>query len=218
MNPDIDLLLLDFGGVVLKHPFELHHVTERLLGLEPGAIPWFGSVDPSTDPMWQRAMDGELTETDYWNQRATEIGELAGRPLTRDDYFDVLYEEPTLELMRTEAFDVVRAARDAGYAMSILTNDLLTFRGQEWADKVTFFEHADHIIDCGVVGSLKPDPRAYEAAVETTGVEASRTFFVDDLTANVVGAEAAGMQALWFDVANASASWAAVAKRLEIGP
>jgi putative hydrolase of the HAD superfamily len=213
---DIDVLLLDFGGVVLLHPFELHHRTERLLGLEPGTLNWFGSLDPSTDPLWAETMAGRLTEVEYWDQRAAEVGQLAGRPMSRGDFLDLLYEQPDRELMRDDAFEVVNAARSAGYRVSVLTNDLMTFRGPEWAAKVEFFELMDHVIDCAVAGSLKPNPGAYQAAVDATGVAAERMLFVDDLTANVDGARAAGMEAIFFDVAQPAKSWASVATALGV--
>jgi len=48
------------------------------------------------------------------------------------------------------------------------------------------------------VGSMKPDPRIYEVAIERAGVPACEVFFVDDRDDNVAGALAAGIDAVQF--------------------
>jgi len=48
------------------------------------------------------------------------------------------------------------------------------------------------------VGALKPDPRTYQAILNTLGVKAQEALFVDDSPANVAGARAAGMAAVRF--------------------
>ena len=106
------------------------------------------------------------------------------------------------------------AARAARYGVSVLTNDLRAFHGPHWELEVDLLQRMDHIVDCSDTGILKPHRRAYERAVEITGVPAERQLFVDDLPLNVQGAEAAGMDAVWFDIAHAAESWAAVAARL----
>ena len=108
----------------------------------------------------------------------------------------------------------MEAARAAGYGVSVLTNDLSAFHGPDWQDGVAFFDLVDHIVDCSATGVLKPDPRAYARACEVVGVDPRRILFVDDLVHNVNGARDAGLEALWLDVAQASASWASVAARL----
>jgi hypothetical protein len=49
------------------------------------------------------------------------------------------------------------------------------------------------IVDDSVTGILKPDPRAYAAAVAALGAQACDVVFVDDLPRNVAGARAFGM-------------------------
>ena len=46
---DYDVLLLDFGGVCLLNPVEMHARTEAVLGLPAGTFEWMGPVDPDTD-------------------------------------------------------------------------------------------------------------------------------------------------------------------------
>jgi len=212
-----DVLLLDFGGVCLLNPVELHAKAEGLFGLEPGSLPWLGPLDPSTDELWRRMIAGDgVTERQYWTKRAGDIGRLAGRELSRDEYMHRLYDPPTDGLVRPEAEAVVEAAFEAGYGVSVLTNDMRDFHGREWEKGIPFLQRVDHIIDCSDTKILKPDPRAFERAIEITGATPDRILFVDDQPLNVQGAVNCGLDAMWFDIADAAGSWAEVGRRIEL--
>jgi putative hydrolase of the HAD superfamily len=210
-----DVLLLDFGGVCLLTPFELHRYLEAQLGLPHESVTWMGPFDPSTDDLWRELFaDAALKEREYWHRRAGIIGDLVGRPLSTADYVRILYEPPRPELVRHEANHVVQQAQAAGMGVSILTNDLRAFHGTEWEKSVPLLQRVDHIVDCSDTHILKPDPRAYERAIEFVGVSAERVLFVDDQPLNVQGAAEFGMSTLWFDVTHAKQSWDEVAQRI----
>jgi len=209
------VLLLDFGGVCLLNPVELHRRTESLLGLEEGTLAWMGPVGPDTDPLWQRMLAGDgVTEREYWAQRAIDVGVAAGRDFSIRDYMDLLYDPPFAEMIRPAAVEVVTSARAVGLGVSILTNDMRAFHGKQWEASVGFFDLVDHIVDCSDTGCLKPDPRAYQRAVDIIDVEPGRVLFVDDQPANAEGATSFGIDAIWFDVADAEGAWSSVAERL----
>ena len=211
-----DVLLLDFGGVCLLNPVELHSRAESVLGLAAGTFDWMGPVDPETDPLWQRmvAGDGELSERDYWAERAAEVGEAAGRTLTTRDYMTLLYQPPVPDMIRPEATAVTTRALEAGLGVSVLTNDMRAFHGREWEFDVEFLQLVDHIVDCSDTDILKPDPRAFRRAIDLIGAEPARVLFVDDQPLNVRGASDFGLDTMWFDIAHAADSWHAVADRL----
>jgi putative hydrolase of the HAD superfamily len=210
-----DALLLDFGGVCLLNPVELHGHVERELGLPAGTFEWLGPVDPSTDELWRRMVAGNgLSEREYWRQRAAEVGRVAGRPMTLEKYMKLLYDPPRPGMVRTEAIDVIDRALAAGFGVSVLTNDLRAFHGPHWERDVELLQRVDHIVDCSDTGILKPDPRAYQRAVDITGIGRDRLLFVDDQPLNVKGAETCGIDAIWFDVANPADSWKTIATRL----
>lgn len=211
----IDVLLLDFGGVCLLNPVELHSRATSALGLAEGTFEWMGPVDPSTDELWQRMIAGDgITERDYWAIRAQDVGRAAGHELSLRQYMTMLYEPPTPELIRPEATAIVQAALAAGYGVSVLTNDMRAFHGREWEHGIDFLQIVDHIVDCSDTDILKPDPRAFARAEEIIGVSADRMLFVDDQPGNVEGAVAAGLEAMWFDIASAADSWRDVGRRL----
>lgn len=211
-----DLLLLDFGGVCLQNPVEMHSRVEQRLGLAPGTFEWLGPVDPETDELWRRMIGGELTEREYWRIRAAEVGEAAGAEMSTADYMTMLYDPPTPEMVRPDAVATVEAARAAGIAVSLLTNDMRAFHGPTWEQGVDFLRLIDHIADCSDTDILKPDPRAFERAADMTGVGYDRTLFVDDQPLNVAGAEAVGLDTIWFDIAKPADSWARVADHLDL--
>lgn len=214
---EFDVLLLDFGGVCLVNPVELHARAETVLGLPAGTFEWMGPVDPTTDPLWQEMVSGDgLSEREYWALRAVDVGNAAGRDLDLRGYMTMLYDPPVPEMIRPEATAVVTAALAAGYGVSVLTNDMRAFHGKEWEDGVEFFELVDHIVDCSDTDILKPDPRAFQRAVDIIDVDPARVLFVDDQPLNVEGADVFGLEGFWFDIANATDAWSDVACRLDL--
>ena len=210
-----DLLLLDFGGVCLLNPIEMHHVAEAKLGLAPGTFSWLGPLEPSTDELWQELTLGDgLREREYWTRRAADVGAAAGRPITLAQYMELLYEPPSDELIRPACTRVVDQAFAAGLSVSVLTNDLSAFHGPEWQAGISLLQRVDEVIDCSDTGILKPDPRAYQRAMEITGFGPDRILFVDDQPLSVEGAIEAGIEGLWFDIASPDRSWRRVADRM----
>ncbi|MGI9615822.1 MAG: HAD-IA family hydrolase [Acidimicrobiales bacterium] len=211
-----DVLLLDFGGVCLLNPVELHDRAEAVLGLAAGTLRWLGPIDPATDDLWRELLAGGLTERDYWARRAAEVGTAAGRPLDTREYMRLVYDPPTPQMIRSDATDVAKRALAAGYGVSVLTNDLRAFHGTSWQRQIPFLDLIDHLVDCSDTGVLKPDPRAFEHAATEIGVALDRMLFVDDQPANVAGAEAVGLETIHFDIAEPELSWGRVADRLQL--
>ncbi len=212
-----DVLLLDFGGVCLVNPVELHYRAESVLGVPAGTFDWLGPVDPATDPLWQAMVTGGgLTEREYWAQRAVDVGRAAGQTLDLRAYMTLLYDPPVPEMIRPEATAVVKAALAAGYGVSVLTNDMRAFHGREWEDNVDFLQLVGHIVDCSDTNILKPDPRAFQRAVDIIDVDPGRVLFIDDQPLNVDGANSFGLHGSWFDIANAAQAWSEIADQLGV--
>lgn len=212
-----DILLLDFGGVCLLNPAELHDVVEDHFGLARGTFAWRGPLDPDNDALYRESIgSGGLSERDYWSQRAAEVGRTAGVDLDLVSYMNTAYGSPGNQLIRPQAIEVSDAARAAGIGVSVLTNDLHAFHDDVWVSKIDFLTQVDHLVDCSHVGFLKPDVRAYEWALDElgNGVDRARILFVDDQPLNAEGAAQVGMHSEWFDIAEAATSWRRVAKRL----
>ncbi len=203
-------LVLDFGGPVLRTPFELLRGGERRAGLPEGALGWTGPFDPDADPGWGRMQRGEITERAYWQARAEEFAALTGRDATFRGLMDILFAGSEDELVRPEAVAAVAEVRRAGVATAVLTNDMRAFHGEDWVSRMSILDAMDALVDGSVEHVLKPDPRIYRLVLDRLGVAAEDCLFVDDQPGNVAGAEAVGMSALWFDVTRPQDSYAAV--------
>ena len=202
-------LILDFGGVVTRTLFETHDVTERALGLAPGTLTWKGPFDPSTDPLWQRMQNRDITERDYWMERTRETGRLVGEDWTDMKTFvqRARGAEPDL-VLRPEARKTIVAAKAAGMKLAILSNELDLFYGVDFRKRFPLIDLFDVIVDATYTGILKPDPRAYQQAIRDVGVDKADCVFVDDQKKNIEGADAVGLPNVHFDVTRPAESYA----------
>ncbi|MBN9244700.1 MAG: HAD-IA family hydrolase [Mesorhizobium sp.] len=202
-------LVLDFGGVVTKTLFETHALTERALGLKAGTLAWRGPFDPAADPLWRSMQADEISERDYWKARTREVGALVGEDWTDMSTFvrRARGAEPQA-VVRPQADRAIRAAHAAGVGLAILSNELDLFYGADFRTRLPLLSLFETIVDATYTGVLKPDARAYQSVGDALGLPLEACVFVDDQKRNVDGALAAGMIAVWFDVAQPAKSYA----------
>jgi len=94
--------------------------------------------------------------------------------------------------------EALEALRGAGWFVACISNadgtvsQLLAAAG--------LLPHLAFVVDSGVVGIEKPDPRIFAIALERAGVGAGEAFYVGDVhPIDVVGAEGAGMTPVLMD-------------------
>lgn len=195
----IQAVVFDFGGPVLKTPFEMLTYFEQQRALPAGSIRWRGPFDPPSDDLWRAMQTGLVSERAYWQQRAEQLAPYTGGARLVD-LFDALFDAPAALLVRPEAEEFLARCQASGLRTAILTNDLRTFHGPDWIGRIAFLGAVDCVVDGSVSGYLKPDRRAYQTVLDELGVAAENTVFIDDQPANIAGAERAGLQPVWFDV------------------
>jgi putative hydrolase of the HAD superfamily len=208
-------LLLDFGSVISVSVFERHRETELILGLPAGTLTWLGPLAPATDMLWQSMLRGEISEREYWQLRARETGELVGE---HDWDMPMLLRrvrqtDPNA-VVRPQIDALVVAARAAGIRVGILSNELELFYGSRFLAGMHFLKDLDMIVDATHTGILKPDPRAYQMAIDALNLPPEQILFVDDQFRNIAGAVNVGMQIQFFDLRDVPGNIAAVAARL----
>lgn len=200
-------LLLDLGGVVIKTPFEMLEVL--------GNPSWHGPFDPGADQLWQAMQRQEITERQYWNNRALEFFDEGssedGDPMR--ELFRVLLDHPEEQVVRPE----MAAFLEEVDRPAILTNDMSRFHTPEWTEAMTIFRRFDALIDLSHEPYLKPDPRAFELAIERLDVAPDEVLFVDDQPNNLAGAASVGMRTEWFDVTDVAGSIFRIRKALANG-
>lgn len=209
-----DGLLLDFGGVLVRYPFELHPLVEARYGLPPGTLTWLGPYDPATDPLWRDLQDERISEPDYWRRRAEETERRAGRSGGLREFIQVCHGGPPEEFVRPEAEALVADARAAGLRTGILTNETELIYGRAAMDPIPILSAVDAFVDATVTGIMKPDPAAYALALDALGLPAHRVLFVDDQPVNVAGATAADLAAVHFDLTDVAGSFKLVRELL----
>lgn len=92
---------------------------------------------------------------------------------------------------------IMKGLIDAGRDVTMLTNFAAdTFR--EARMLYPFLDLPRGVTVSGEVGLLKPDLAIYERHADDFGLDPATSLFIDDVTANVEGARAAGWQAVQF--------------------
>lgn len=199
-----ELVLFDFGGVVLRTPFEL-------LPEEDG---WRGPFGPpGSDPLWDQSIaEGGISEREYWRRHAAEVFPEAADPtflLMRR-----LYETDEARMVRPEVVALLDRLVAADLRIAVLTNDLRAFHGEEWVRRVTVLRRFEEVVDLSTIGFLKPAREAYDHALKVLDVAPEDVLFVDDQPPNVVGATEVGIDAVRFDPTDVDASIRLVERRV----
>lgn len=183
--PRVATVLFDFGGVVIRTPFELVDAD------------WRGPFDPSTDPLWRAFQSGDLTEREYWHSRARQAHPDADEPVAT--FMRTLYDTDEAVIVRPQMPALLDELAQRGLRVAVLTNDLAAFHSDEWIARMTVIERFDPVIDLSHVGFLKPSPEAFAHACKQLDDDVDEIVFVDDQPANVAGGRTFGLTAVWFD-------------------
>ena len=95
----------------------------------------------------------------------------------------------------TETRDALRRLQAAGLRLGVVSNS--EGRVHEALDAAGLREFFDAVVDSGLVGIEKPDPRIFHIALEELGVRPEEAIYVGDLyDVDVLGARAAGIDAV----------------------
>jgi putative hydrolase of the HAD superfamily len=127
----------------------------------------------------------------------------------REPAIDTLWAaQPTRNLWRfipDEARALLRDLTAARIPMVITSNS--EGRVRELLQEVNIAHHFSTILDSGVLGFAKPDPRMFRRAAEALGVPIGAMVHVGDSeAADIVGAKSAGAKAIRFDAFNPNAA------------
>ena len=154
-------LLLDIGGVVHNTGVRM---VERLARREPAMQPVIeeiGGIASDRDELWQRMLRRQVTERDYWAQRAAELGAAVGETWDTRALMDRFYQLPEHEWLCAPTIELMTDAKAAGLRVGALTNDMTAFHGPEWVARQAHLKLFDVIVDASLTGVMKPDPRAF---------------------------------------------------------
>lgn len=206
----IDLVLWDIGQVLYQSPFERFDELEDHVGMERGTLPR-GPFVEGGDAEYELVDSGARDEPEYWR----DIESLARETVPGLHIYDALRELGWDGRGRPVVLGLL-ADVPSRYRQAVLTNDATKFLGEGWRDTWEYAGFFERIVDSLDIGVRKPEVAAYKAAVDLLGVPADRVLFIDDLTANIDGAKAAGLQGFRFDTTDPAASVAGLRALLEL--
>jgi len=85
------------------------------------------------------------------------------------------------DITRPEALALVRAAREAGKTVGILSNELALFFGQNWRSELPIFDLIDGVVDASDGGPMKPAPEAYARGLAAFDAQPADVVFLSAL-------------------------------------
>ena len=187
-------VFFDFGGVILSSPFDTFNHYERDRGLPLNFIRSVNSVNHHENA-WARLERSDISPTQFDQIFALE-SEALGHRIPGAEILALLHGELRPDMVH--ALDVIKAS---GLILACLTNNVLTqqvvatdpterARQQELQAVLARF---DAVIESSKVGVRKPEPRFYEIACETVGIQPDECVFLDDLGINLKPAAQMGM-------------------------
>jgi len=143
------------------------------------------------------------TDADRLTPYFSRVLELAGIPLDfARDYAGLLIEEHrTAFLWRwvpEYVLDTLTELQRRGYILGVISNS--DGRLRQVLDRASLTRYFTCVIDSGVVGFEKPDPRIFHLAVEAAEAEPARCAYVGDIYAvDIEGARRAGLTGILLD-------------------
>ena len=186
LSAGIEVVLFDFGGVILTSPFDAFAAYEAEVDLPPGTVRRINSTNPD-DNAWARFERGQVD--------AEQFGRLFEAEAAAQGYIvdAVRILEGLHGTLRPTMVEALRRCSDR-LRTGMLTNNITPIDSQPFSDAVLEVVGLfDEVIQSSVEGCRKPEPRIYEIACERLGVEPVACVFLDDLGINLKPAWAMGM-------------------------
>ena len=187
MTPSHQAVVFDVGGVLLD--WDPRHLFREVIPDED-TREWF--LREVCHPEWNRRQD----EGRPW---ADAVAEAIGRHPGHEAWIRA-YDERWIEMVGGVDDDVaalVRELRGAGLPVYALTN----YSGDKWAlsrERFDVLAEFDGVVVSGEERVTKPHERIFRILLERYELTPERTFFTDDVDANVAGARAVGIDAVRF--------------------
>jgi HAD superfamily hydrolase (TIGR01509 family) len=179
--------IFDFGGVFMRTvDYEPRHAWDVRLGLPLGRVEQVVHGSAS----WRAAQTGQITVEAYWFDVGQQLG------LNETDLAQLQVDFFRGDVLDTALVAFTRELKAHGHPVALLSNDSPTL-----LDKLHFLGIADlfdPLVISGVIGVMKPDAAAYEAVLRAWPDHSGEIVFVDDMPANIAGAEALGTKGILY--------------------
>ncbi len=184
----ITTVIFDVGRVLFE--WDLRHLFAKLIGDE-AELGWF--LSHVVTPEWHFQHDAGRPLADMVTKRISEFPEHADLIHAYTARFNETIPGPV-----PGSLEIVEELSARGVPLFAITN----FGAELWA---TFrptepvFDHFNEIVVSGTEKMVKPARAIYDLAIRRFGVDPAQCLFVDDVAANIEGAEEAGINGHLFD-------------------
>ena len=139
--------------------------------------------------------NGMLDRAEFYDRVEREFGLARGSAAELSEDFEVHFPESCVPF--PNLFEMLQTLRDHGLKLGLVTNGRELIQGRK-VERLGIRPYLDAVVISETVGTRKPDPRIFSAALAALGVEASATAFVgDNPEADVLGAKRSGLLAVW---------------------
>ena len=187
----ITTVIFDLGRVLFE--WDLRHLFAKLIA-DKNELDWFLANVVTSE--WHFQHDAGRPLAEMIPERIAEFPDHAELIEAYATRFNETIPGPV-----PGALEIVRELAERGVPLFAITN----FGAELWEGfhpTQPVFDHFQDIIVSGTEKVVKPDRAIYELAINRFGVDPKQCLFVDDVAANVAGAEAAGINGHLFDGAD----------------
>jgi putative hydrolase of the HAD superfamily len=192
----VEAIVCDFGGVLTTPLIESFMAFQDKTGITTETLgkAMQAATDAGGDNPLFEMERGEITEVAFLETLTDHLEPLLGhRPEMhrfKEIYFEALEPNPAM-------IDLMRALKDEGYRMAMLTNNVREWEPL-WRAMLPVDEIFETVVDSGFVGCRKPESRIYELTLERIDQPSETCLFIDDVLVNIEGARKAGLSAVHF--------------------
>jgi epoxide hydrolase-like predicted phosphatase len=183
----LQAIIFDFGGVFMKTTdYQPRHQWDHRLGLPPGSVERIVHGSES----WRAAQKGQLSMESYWQDVAQQLH------LTADEVRQLADDFYSGDSLDSALVQIAKSLRERGLRVALLSNDGPHLRHK--LDHLGITDLFDPLVISADIGVMKPDARAYQAVLDLLGCRPDETLFIDDMPANIEGAQAVGMNGIQY--------------------
>lgn len=186
---DYNGIIFDYGGVLVAHQSDEDVARmAKVMGI---------SQDTLTELYWTSRVEYDrdtVSGAEYW----LDIAQQCGKSITPSQIEELIELDNQSWMQFDEAmWQWIEQLRGAGKRVAMLSNmprDL----GEALKATTDRLQIFDAVTLSYEVRSVKPEPAIYEQCLESLGLPASETLFLDDRISNVQGAEMLGIESIQF--------------------
>ena len=175
-------VIFDVGKVLFQ--WDLRHLFAKLIA-DPAEVDWF--VTNVITPEWHFQSDAGRPLAEMVAERKGEFPAYAALI----DAYATRFNE-TIPGPIAGSLELVERLSAAGVSLFAITN----FGHEFWEGfrpTQPIFDRFTDIIVSGTEKMMKPDPAIFRLAIDRFGIDPAGALFVDDVAANVAGAESVGI-------------------------